>query len=372
MIAAARSRTYRVMLGAAVLLALAATVYAATRERAIRIAASPASQSVTAGGTARFSVELGRRGGFDRRVAINVRGLPARSRARWTLPGGATLARAYSRGPTVIIPARAKRVVLTVLVPAGTPAQRVRARIHAYGWGVRHTRQVRLEVRPGAVVRSAPAPGFALQAAQAGRAVLQGDEASWTIAIARSGGLTAPVAMDVAGLPPGAGARWSAADGLATGDGVTLTVATQRTTPVGSYEMTVSGNAAGDTESAVATIDVLETKPFGVSGDATAPLRPGSASPIDVRLSNPYDFPLRVERLEVAAATSAPGCSSANYAVDQFAGSYPVVIPPGDSRLADLVPAGALPRVRMNETGTDQDACKGAAVQLTYAGVAGK
>lgn len=370
----APKHVHRVVLGAALLLALAASVYAAARERAIELRVSPSSQSAAADGTARYEIEVLRKGGFDRRVAIYARGLPAGSKATWRLPNGATLPRAYSRGPTVIVPARRRTAVLVVSVPAGTPPGRFRPQVHAYGWGVRHTRRIGLEVRPGSVVSPAPAPGFKVTSAQAGRAVLQGDETSWDFTVERTGGLTTPIAMAVGGLPEGSSASWSG-DGLIAGDRVTMTVATARSTPVGSHELTVRGSADGMTETALATLDVLETKPFGIAGDAAMPLRPGTSSALGLELTNPYDFPLRLERLDVTVAeeTSNPGCSgAANYEVDQLADVYPVVFAPGTTRLGDLVPATALPRVRMRNLAADQDACKGAQVALAYEGVAGK
>ena len=369
-----RQHLQRVVLGAVLLLALAASVYAASRERAISLSATPIAQSASAGSTARWKVDVKRDGGFNRRVAIHVHGLPAGSHVVWQLPSGARLARAYRRGPTVILPARHRRAILAVRLPAGTAPGSFRPHLHSYGHGVRATKRLALDVRPAATVSPAPAPAFSVRSAQPGRAVLQGDETSWTIELERTGGFTAPVAMDVVGLPAGASARWSS-DGPVAGDRVTLTVATGRATPVGSHELTVTGQADGMAESAVATLDVLETKPFAVAGDASSPLTPGASSPLALTVTNPYDFPLRLERLDVSVAdeTSNPGCSgTANYAVEQLGAVYPLVLPPGTSALAELVPAGALPRVSMRAAAVNQDACKGAEIRLVYDGVAGK
>ena len=368
----ANKHVHRVVLGAALLLALAAGVLAASGERAISLVPERTTQAAGAGDTVRYRIKIERDGGFDRRVAIYARGFPAGSRVVWRLPSGATLPRAYSRGPTVIVPARHRAAVVSATVPAGTEPGSFRPSIRAYGWGVRATRTLGLDVRPGVVVSPAPAPSFTVRSAQAGRAVLQGDSASWDIAIERAGGLTAPIAMSVAGLPAGASASWSNPEPIA-GDAVTMTVATTRATPVGSYELTMTGAAAGMTESALATLDVLETKPFGIAGNAAAPLRPGGSSALDLALTNPYDFPLRVERIDVrVAGTGTAGCGAANYGVEQPAGAFPVTVPPGTTQLSSLVPAGTLPRVTMRESGADQDACKGAQVQLAYEGVAGR
>ena len=363
----------RAVLGAALILALAASVYAASRGPAIEVVGAPLARSAAPGTTATFKVTVERRGGFNRRVAIYVRGLPPGTRAVWRLPSAATLPRAYRRGPTVILPARRRTAILTVRVPAGARPRTYRPLLRAYGRRVRDTARLRLEIRPGSVVRTAPAPAFAIASAVPGRSVLQGDEASWDITIERRGGFAEPVAMAVDGLPPGARDSWSDG-GLAAGDRVTMSVAADRTTPTGSYELTIRGTAGGTTETAVATLDVLETKPFGIAGGTTTPVRPGGGVPLDLHLSNPYDFPLRVERIDVAVAeeTSNPGCSgSANYRVEPATG-LPVVLEPGTTPLADAVPAHALPRLVMRETGADQDACRGARVQLRYEGVAGR
>lgn len=62
-------------------------------------------------------------------------------------------------------------------------------------------------------------------------------------------------------------------------------------------------------------------------------------------------------------------CSSADFAVTQYRGSYPLAVPTGTSSLSGLgVAQQAWPRVGMLDSSANQDGCKGAALQLTYSG----
>ena len=124
--------------------------------------------------------------------------------------------------------------------------------------------------------------------------------------------------------------------------------------------------------------------PYTVAGRITAPLYPGRApSPINLSFSNPNGgrggggaIGVRVSSLIVTvSAVSAPAatpefpCTVSDFAVTQFSGSYPFMIPHGRSSLRSR---GFAPRtwpaVRLLDRPVNQDGCKGAKLSLSYAG----
>lgn len=124
--------------------------------------------------------------------------------------------------------------------------------------------------------------------------------------------------------------------------------------------------------------------PYTVSGNAAALLYPGAApSPINLTFSNPNvgnggsgADGVRVANLTVAissvsapnARTSTP-CTIADFAVTQFSGEYPFLIPSGLSSLQSLGFAQSTwPGVRLIDRPVNQDGCKGATITLSYDG----
>jgi hypothetical protein len=124
----------------------------------------------------------------------------------------------------------------------------------------------------------------------------------------------------------------------------------------------------------VVVLSVVRPRPFRIGGDLTAPLYPGRRAPLDLVLTNPHSFDLRVISLTVSVRekTSRPACSGgANFAVTQYSGAYPLLLPPGTSRLSTLVSdATRWPQLSMHDLATNQDACKQTALTLDYRGQA--
>jgi hypothetical protein len=113
-------------------------------------------------------------------------------------------------------------------------------------------------------------------------------------------------------------------------------------------------------------------RPFGISGELARTLRPGTGGPLNLVLTNPHRFDVRIRSLVVGlrARTTKLGCSGAgNYAITEFEGDYPLVLAPGRTPLSTLRPDSATwPRVAMRDLLVNQDACRGARVSLTYGG----
>lgn len=113
---------------------------------------------------------------------------------------------------------------------------------------------------------------------------------------------------------------------------------------------------------------------FLFSGDATTAIGPDAPAFIDVRVNNPYGFPLKLLTFGATLHTEQPGCPDDNFRVvvpspSQLAllasvpinttGSFGTLGPPGASQWV---------RVEMVETGLVQNACLGARITLTYTG----
>jgi hypothetical protein len=154
-----------------------------------------------------------------------------------------------------------------------------------------------------------------------------------------------------------------------------------RSIPVGSYDLTITGagTIAGKatSRSTAATLVVQPTQDFRIQGNLTAPLAPGSRVPLDLVLTNPYGFNLRITGLGVGlAGTNRAGCSAPqNFAVAQIpAARYPITLPAGQTRtLGQLgIPDTAKPQVEMLNQPWNQDACKNATIIFSYSGSAGK
>ena len=135
-------------------------------------------------------------------------------------------------------------------------------------------------------------------------------------------------------------------------------------------------NKAGDLSNPASygwTVVPTSGLPFTITGNAVGALYPGaSAEPIALTLSNPNGVQIYVTNVTVTLASSSlpVGCSASGYVVNQA--SIPtagVAVPPNGS--VSLPGQGAtLPSIQMIDTGTNQDACQNAQLQLSYAGSA--
>jgi hypothetical protein len=145
--------------------------------RSITLSIAPKRQSTFPGGAAAWKVAVRRLGGFDRRVALVVRGLPAAVTTRWVLPDGRSPRRAHERGRTIVAPSGASFLRLTVRTPRNVRSGVFRPVISAYGHGVRASARVTLQVRPrGEAPHSGPpAP---LQPGESGLFSISSDQPS--------------------------------------------------------------------------------------------------------------------------------------------------------------------------------------------------
>lgn len=116
---------------------------------------------------------------------------------------------------------------------------------------------------------------------------------------------------------------------------------------------------------------------FAVGGDLTSPLAPGVSEPLDMTFTNPSSSAITIAAGGVTGAdiTITPnrvGCAASNFRVSQ--GLTRAVTIPADratplSLSALGVPRADWPVITMLDTTTNQDACEGATLTLTYSGI---
>jgi hypothetical protein len=122
-------------------------------------------------------------------------------------------------------------------------------------------------------------------------------------------------------------------------------------------------------------VDPPQPASVAISGHALAPLWPGVPEPIDIALANPNRSLAQVTGLEVALtgltaprATATRPCSLADFTVQQFRGSYPIVVPARSTRslaVAGIAPA-LWPQVEIVNRSVNQDGCQDATIALSY------
>ena len=334
--------------------AWATGVIRAARQAPFRLSVAPGHQSAVRGGTARFSVTVARSSRFRRAISMNTSDLPRGASARWQLANGRR---------SGVVPLSETGAVLTLRTSGWTPYGTRRVRILATGGGVSRTFALTLTVTPNSMRR------FSLRVTPARRVVAQGAAATYRVRVDRAARFHLRVLRRVSGLPRGARASWTRAS---------VTVKTTADQQPGSYRLVLEGSSRVGgrmvRRNAVVVLSVVKARRFQITGDLSTRLYPGVGAPLDLVLTNPNRFDLRVIALSVrvGANTSRTWCSGdENYAVSQYGGTYPLLLRPGSTRLSSLA-AGSWrwPRISMRDLPTNQDACRGAVVALTYRGTA--
>ena len=224
--------------------------------------------------------------------------------------------------------------------------------------------------------------GITLTLSPSSRTVDQGQSASYTVAVASTGGFTGPVTFAVTGLPAGAVAAWSPSSVVLTSGGATratLNVTTAVGTPAGKSDFTVKGTAGTLQATVQGQLHVLNVKrSFDVSGTVSGLLAPGVTRSVDLLIANPDNKTIAVTNLSVAISQVVPTpaavaanlpCSAADYNITQYSGTYPLTVEPGARSLSSLgVPEPKRPQISMLDTSRNQDGCKGATILLTFTG----
>ncbi len=199
------------------------------------LAATPASQSVNAGGSAGYTATLTSLNGYASTVNLSVSGLPAGAGAGFS--------------PAAVTPSGSS--TLTVTTGANTPAGSYPLTITGTGTDAAtttHTFGVTLVV---------VAPDFTIAASPSLLSVSRGHNGTYTVTVTSTNSFNAPVALSVSGVPSGTTASFSptpvtpAANGSATST-LTLHAGTTR----GTFTLTIAGTSGSLAHSAKVTLRI--------------------------------------------------------------------------------------------------------------------
>jgi hypothetical protein len=354
-----------------VLAALAASgvaVFAAGGKADFAIAASPSSQTVTQGQSTSYSVTVDRVNGFAGSVTLSVGSLPSGATASWKLSNGTS---------SNVVPPSLNSATLTIQTASTTPTATSQPVVTATSDKLSHTTTLTL------AVQAAAQPNFTLAASPSSQTVVQGDQTSFSVNVNRTGGFSGAVSLSVSGLPKGATASWASSSTVSgPSSGATLVIDAAENTKEDTSALTVTGsgtiNGSSVSRSAAVTLIVQKKQNFQIAGNLGTQLVPGRKVPLDLTLTNPYNFALQVTSTSVAIeeGTSRAGCSGTNnFKVTQIPASrFPITLPAGQPKtLGQLgVADAAKPQVEMLDRPWSQDACKNAALTLDYSGSASK
>jgi hypothetical protein len=194
------------------------------------ISATPASQTIAAGGNTTYTVSTKVSNGFDGVVSLEASGLPAGASANFS--------------PTSITGAGSSTLTVdsTTSIKAGTYT----LTITGTSGSLTHTTTVKL------VVSGAD---FSLAATPESQGVAAGTNAVYTVSTTALGGFTGSVALSLEGLPAATSAGFVPASISGAGSS-TLTITTSTTTPVGNYTLTVTGTSGSLTHTATIVLTV--------------------------------------------------------------------------------------------------------------------
>jgi subtilase family serine protease len=208
-------------LGSPVANALVPALAPSTQTPDFALSATPASQTVTAGTSAGYTVSATSMGGFSSTINLSLSGLPS----------GATA----SFSPQSI--SGSGNSALTIATSSSTPAGSYTLTITGQSGGLVHTATVTLNVQ-------APArPDFSIGVSPGSSNIKAGSSTSYQVTITATGGFSDSVSLSGSGLPSGAMGSFSPA--YITGSGTaTLSITTSRSTPRGNYQLTITGTSS--------------------------------------------------------------------------------------------------------------------------------
>ena len=343
----------------------AAAAFAAANKPAkpdFALTGSPSTVTVAPGGTATYTETVTSLNGFSGTVSLSVS----------QLPKGAT---ATFSPQQVSVPANGSAAsTLTVTTASNTKAGSYTLKITGESANPKVTHDMTLTL----VVQTVTTANFTLSASPSSQSTVQGRQATYTVTATPSGGFTGSVSLTAGGLPTGATASFSPNPVNVTSTAAVnsmLTITTSSSTPTGSYNITITGTSGSISRTTSVTLTVTPVVPFSISGSLTDTLYPGRQSPLNLTLTNPYNFTLHVTNLTVSiTGTSNSSCAVSgafnNFTVTQFSGTYPLTL--GANQTTSLsamsIPQARWPQVNMLNTSFNQDACKGVTLNLSYSG----
>ena len=197
------------------------------------LTANPASQTVTEGNSANYTVSVAPLNGFTGSVSFSTGSLP--------------LGVSASFNPT----ASASSTTLTLTTASSTPPGTYTITVNGLSGALNHTLSLTL------VVNAAPpvAGDFSIAASPPTLAVSHGSNGSYTITVTALNGFTGPVSLSVSGLPGRTNARFSPST-IAGSGATTLLVSPNKKVPPGTYPVTITGTSGSLAHSASVSLTI--------------------------------------------------------------------------------------------------------------------
>jgi len=198
------------------------------------LTASPALQTVTAGGGTTYTATAAPFNGFTGAVGLTVSGLPAGTTGSFnpaSISGGSG------------------NSALTVTTSGSTSAGSYTLTITGTNGSLTHSTTVTLVVGTGS------GGDFSLATSPSQQTVVAGSGTTYTATVSPTGGFTGTVNLAVSGLPTGASGTFSPTSISGTGSS-TLTITTTTSTPAGWYTLTATGTSGSLSHSTTVTLVV--------------------------------------------------------------------------------------------------------------------
>ncbi|HEY2113635.1 MAG TPA: hypothetical protein VGJ51_00985 [Candidatus Angelobacter sp.] len=201
------------------------------------LTATPSVQTIVSGDTAHYTATVGALNGYTGTVTFSVSGLPAGASPVFT-PGSVT-----SSGSSA----------LAIATTIGTPNGSYPLVISATDGVLTHSANVTLVVTD-----------FGISATPSTQTIVQGNSASYSVALTVNSGFLGTVNFSVTGLPASSSAAFNPASLSASGT-TTLTVTTSGNTPAGTYSLTIAANDGSITRTASVALLVDPGGDFGLA-----------------------------------------------------------------------------------------------------------
>jgi subtilisin family serine protease/uncharacterized membrane protein len=206
------------------------------------VSASPASVTVSPGGSTSLAVSISGTNGFSGDVSLSLAGLSG-SQAGWSfappiVAGGGGASQLSVTTASTIAPGS---YPLTITGMSGSMTRTAAATLDVSG-----------------------PPDFSVLASPSSQSVTAGNGASYSVAVGALNGFTGDVALTVTGLPASVGAA-SLTPAVVTSAGTSqLAISTSVTAAPGSYPLTVTGTSGSTSHSSPVTLVVSAPPDFGV------------------------------------------------------------------------------------------------------------
>jgi uncharacterized membrane protein len=342
--------------------------YAAAAKPDWTVAPTPSSQTATAGNATTYAIQLTRINGFTGSVTLSAGSLPPATTASFSPSTISSTTATTSNTSTLTLQTNANggttapgNYTIVVVAKSGSTTKYTAVTL---------------------VVEAPNRPNFAVSATPNIVYIAQDDDQSFDITIDRSNGFNESIALSTYSLPDKVMATFTPSVIPATGTTARLDLHSDHNAQESSSSFGIVGTSTTSRTSrfAAVALNIESTKAISIQGGVPEGFRfgPGLAAPLDLAVTNPHKFAVRLADLDVTVqeATTARGCSGGtDFSVTQVPASSitqpPVWIPGGGTKT--LTQLGLQPPVvSMPSRPTNQDVCKGARIYFEYSGEARK